>query len=115
MFIGYSYSNHLSHPCHGNATCYFVVYLTNKLLFRLSKKITREYRELGILLGIEGYVIDEIEADYRSSVTTITLKILEKWMNTNKRQDTNEMYKELLGALSDMERNDLVGFVTDGE
>ena len=81
------------------------------MLWRLAKQINRDYRELGILLGMACCTIDEIEADYKGSVATITLKVLEKWMNADKRQDTFEMYKDLLGALSDMKRNDLVKFV----
>ena len=85
------------------------------MLWRLAKKINREFRGLGISLGIAGYVIDEIETDNRGNVATIAFKVLEKWMKADKRQDTCEMYIALLDALSKIGRNDLVAFVKAGE
>ena len=85
------------------------------MLWRLGKKINREFRGLGISLGIAAYVIDEIETDNTGNVGTIAFKVLEKWMKADKRQDTYEMYNELLDALSKISRNDLVEFVKTGE
>ena len=91
------------------------MYLTDSLLWRLAKRLSHNYRDLGISLGIPRYVIDEIEVDYRGSVAKIADKVLETWKNADKRQDTYEMYNELLVALSSIKRNDLVDFFKAGE
>ena len=85
------------------------------MLWRLAKQICEEYRDLGVSLNVPTCVINEIEADNRGSVANTALKILEKWMKADKRQDMYEMYNELLDALSSFGRNDLVLFVKAGE
>ena len=115
MLIGYSYFSHLSRPCNANATCYLVVNLTDTLLWQLANRITRDYRDLGLMLGIKGHVINAFEDDNKYRMANIALKVLEKWMNAKEGQDMYTMYNELLEALSSIERNDLVEFIKVGE
>ena len=85
------------------------------MLWQLANRITRDYRDLGLALGIKGHVLNGLEDDNRFRVANIALKILEKWRNAKEGQDMYNMYNELLKALSKIERNDLVEFIKVGE
>ena len=85
------------------------------MLWELANRMSREYRGLGLMLGIKGHVINAFEDDNRYRTANIALKVLEKWMNAKEGQDMYSMYNELLKALSRIERNDLVEFIKVGE
>lgn len=83
-------------------------------MFLMAKRMTTDYRHLGILLGLDSDAIDVIELDNRGSVVNITFKIIENWNRSNENHSLGEMYDILQHALSEINRNDLITVLSEG-
>ena len=83
-------------------------------MFRLARQICTEYRHIGLLLEVELYTIEAIQANY-SNVIDRAFEVVKAWAYSCEKPDSVTAYKKLCGALSELGREDLVDFVRLGE
>ena len=81
---------------------------------RLAKKIGINNLEFGVYLGLDEATIQSKKAEY-STVTEGTFGILSLWRQRTGRAESVKTYMELIQALNDLERQDLIEFVRSGE
>ena len=81
---------------------------------RLAKRIGSEYYQFGIFLGLTADTVKAKEANHRD-VVQCSFEVLLKWRQRNGFPESTKTLNALCEALTDLERTDLVQFVTRGE
>ena len=81
---------------------------------RLAKKIGPDILEFGVYLGVEVATIKSKKAE-PISATECSFDILNIWKQRTGRSESVKTYTELIQALTDLERQDLVELVRSGE
>jgi len=81
---------------------------------RLAKRIGSEYYQFGIFLGLTADTIKAQQAT-NSDVVECSFEILLTWRQMSGTPESTKTLKELCDALTDLNRMDLVEFVTRGE
>ena len=78
-----------------------------KLLRNLSKKIGKEYWQVGSCLGIDSATLEHLQNENAHDTRQLIFKMLLKWRQAERKSDA-EMFHDLKQALIDCDRRDLV-------
>ena len=88
--------------------------LQEAFIYLLARKMTTNYRGLGLLLGVKSYEIDTIERNHQQDVEMVTFEIVKKW-DAQCEESKITKYDKLKGALVEIGRTDLARIVTVGK
>ena len=84
-------------------------------MWHLAKKLGANNFELGIFLRVDADSIKAIEKNYRDDVVRCAFEILNSWRQRNGDLDSVATYNTLRQVLCDLERADLVEFLSSSE
>ena len=84
------------------------------LLMRLAKQIGPDNLELGVYLGLDVATIKSKKAEHISAAEC-TFDILNIWKQSTGRSQSVKTYMKLTQALTNLDRQDLVQLVRNGE
>ena len=78
--------------------------VTEKLAWSICSEVGRDWRRLGVALGLESAFLDNIDTDIKESPER-AWKVLQKWMQKKGKEATMGI---LINALEEIERKDVV-------
>ena len=78
--------------------------VAEKLAWSICSEIGRDWRHLGVALGLESAFLDNIDTDIKESPER-AWKVLQKWMQKKGKEATMGI---LINALKEIERKDVV-------
>ena len=78
--------------------------VAEKLAWSICSEVGRDWRHLGVALGLESAFLDNIDTDIKESPER-AWKVLQKWMQKKGKEATMGI---LINALEEIERKDVV-------
>ena len=78
--------------------------VTENLVCSICSEVGRDWRRLGVALGLESAFLDNIDTDFKESPEKAQ-KVLQKWRQKNGKEATMGI---LINALDKIERRDVV-------
>ncbi|KAI0209014.1 hypothetical protein LSAT2_006272 [Lamellibrachia satsuma] len=88
--------------------------LSDQFLLGVANKIGKEYFNVGISLGFDKSVVEQIQHAYPGDIKRMMFEILSRWKkNSPKRRDHVAMVKQLCKALSENGHGDVADYVID--
>ena len=88
--------------------------LSDEHLQSLARGLGNDYTFLGALLRIDRAVVEQVEHEFPTTVST-TYELLKIWRHSHRVRDTIDMVDELCKVVSEMGRSDLKDRVKHGE
>ena len=82
-------------------------------LSQIVDRLGNIYFQLGLLLGLTKPVIEQFEVKFPNNLWRLNFEVLNRWQDDNRHQPN--MVDELIKVLRNLDLNDVVDVVRDGE